>query len=141
MNDPNLSPATNHTRPRVLLVEDNSAASRGLARLLEAQGYDVCAVCDGASALAALRESPAPDFLLTDLQLPDHDGFEIARQASQLDRPPRVALISGWDVEHLNRESRRLGIEWVFPKPLNVQELFEKLREPCPSRGEGPQPG
>jgi CheY-like chemotaxis protein len=131
MNDPNPSATRGSNRPRILLVEDNLAASRGLARLLEAQGHEVSIVSDGASALAALRHGPPPDFLLTDLQLPDFDGLEIARLARQLDPPPRVALITGWDIDGLQRVAERWGIEWVFSKPLDIQDLFAKLRQPA----------
>ncbi|MFO0907767.1 MAG: response regulator [Isosphaeraceae bacterium] len=86
------------TRVRILLVEDNEAASKGLARLLEASGYDVTSATTGEEALAHLQGSP-PDFLLTDLQLPDIDGRELALKARELSPPPRVILITGWDVE------------------------------------------
>src|SRR4051794_13368454 len=84
---------------RILLVEDNEAAHKGLARLLQAQGFAVTAVQDGASALAALASVEPPDFVLTDLQLPDIDGREVALHARDLHPRPRVMLITGWDVE------------------------------------------
>ena len=51
----------------------------GLARLLEAWGFEVTVKHDGTSALRALDLDPAPDFVLTDWLLPDLDGREIAR--------------------------------------------------------------
>jgi CheY-like chemotaxis protein len=79
-------------RGRILLVEDNEAASRGLARLLEAQGFEVTTVSDGESALRALDASPPPDVLLTDMQLPDLDGRELALHARQLAPSPANRL-------------------------------------------------
>jgi CheY-like chemotaxis protein len=116
-------------RPRVLLVEDNDAASRGLSKLLAALGYEVQVVFDGTSALEALRTSPPPDFVLTDLRLPDLDGREVALAARQLSPPPRIALITGWDLDRDHHNRARWGIDWVFTKPLNVQELVSKLQE------------
>ncbi len=121
---------------RVLLVEDNDAASKGLAKILRVLGYDVTVVLDGSSALKHLRTSPAPDFLLTDLRLPDLDGREIARFASQLKQAPRIALITGWDLADEPGELSEWGIDWVFPKPLNVHELVSTLREAASERQE-----
>ena len=117
-------------RPRILLVEDNDAAGRGLARLLEACGFDVTVRADGASALRAL-ESPAHfDFLLTDLRLPDMDGRDIAQHARSLVPTPRIALITGWDLDDELRDYTSMGIEWVFTKPLEIRDLIARLREP-----------
>src|SRR5579883_2072156 len=115
--------------PRVLLVDDNEAGNKGLARYLEAQGYEVTTVLDGTSALQVLDSGPPPDFLLTDMRLPDLDGREVAQHASRLVPRPRVALITGWDIEPDARHEA-WGIEWVFPKPVDVRELIAKLREP-----------
>ena len=75
--------------PRILLVDDNEASQRGLARFLEAEGYAVTLAFDGTSALEALEAGPPPDFVLTDLRLPDLDGREVARPARRL-VPPRA---------------------------------------------------
>jgi DNA-binding response OmpR family regulator len=122
------------TRPRVLLVEDNEAAGRGLARLLEVQGYHVTIRHDGASALRALESGPAFDFLLTDLRLPDLDGREVARHARGLVPAPRIALITGWDIDGDPPDHESWGIDWVFIKPLDTPALLARLRE---SRGPG----
>jgi DNA-binding response OmpR family regulator len=114
----------------VLLVEDNDVACRGLARILEVWGFDVMMRHDGHSALEALAALPPPDFVLTDLRLPDLDGREIARQAQHLVPAPRVALITGWDLETGDDEVKSWGIDWVFPKPLDVHGLLARLREP-----------
>ncbi len=114
---------------RILLVDDNEASQRGLARLLEAEGYAVTLAFDGTSALKALGFEPPPDFVLTDLRLPDLDGREVARSARQLVPPPRVALITGWDLDPEIETPGSWGIEWYFQKPLDVRDLIEKLRQ------------
>jgi DNA-binding response OmpR family regulator len=116
-------------RRRVLLVEDNDAAGRSLARLLEAWGFDVTYTHDGTSALQALESAPPPHFLLTDLLLPDVDGREIARQAQLLVPPPRIALITGWDVDADLADYHAWGFDWIFPKPIDTSCLMSRLRE------------
>ena len=124
-------------RPRVLLVDDHDVGRKSLAKLLEALGYDVTAVNDGTSALEAMKTSTKPDYVLTDVRLPDFDGREIVHVARKIVPLPRIALITGWDVEP--DEPARLGIDWVFLKPLNVQELVAKLQQaPPPHLAAGP---
>lgn len=128
---------------RVLLVEDNEAAGKGLARLLEAYGYVVTTVLDGTSALNALATAPPPDFLLTDMQLPDLDGRELALRARDLVPRPRIALISGWDLSPADVSSSEWGIDWVLTKPIDIQDLIARLGQPSPppsfSQPNGPQ--
>jgi CheY-like chemotaxis protein len=130
--DPGATPVA--FRPRILLVEDNDAANRGLARILEIQGFEVTAVRDGDAAIRSLQQGPPPDFLLTDLRLPDLDGREIARFAHQLVPPPRIALITGWDLDPDLRGDRSLGIDWVFEKPVDTQALISMLRGTAPGQ-------
>lgn len=129
MIEPETRTAERSCRGTILLVEDNDAAGRGLAKLLNAYGFDVHVVPDGSSALALLVAGPPPDFLLTDLQLPDLDGRDVARQARALVPSLWVALITGWDLPSDSSEVSRWGIDWVFAKPLDVRALVAKLRE------------
>jgi two-component system, OmpR family, response regulator RegX3 len=129
MSHPDPSPPDAPGRPRVLLVEDNDAAGKGLARLLEAQGFTVSTVQDGASATRALQDEPPFDFLLTDLRLPDLDGREVARIAWEQPAPPYIALITGWDPDPDPGSYASWGIDWVFTKPLDFHELVTALRQ------------
>lgn len=117
-------------RPRILVVDDHDAGRKSLARLLDAQGYDVVAVNDGASALAQLQGSARFDHVLTDLRLPDLDGRDVVHAARQLVPLPGIYLITGWDLEPA--EIERLNIDSVFQKPLNVHEIVARLQEVSP---------
>ena len=81
-------------RSGVLIVDDDGPF-RVLARaLLQAEGFDVVGeAADAASALASVR-SLRPSVVLLDVQLPDLDGFEVARQLAEEPEPPRVVLLS-----------------------------------------------
>jgi DNA-binding NarL/FixJ family response regulator len=66
---------------RTVVIVDDHAAFRSAARaILQAAGFDVVGeAADGASAIAAVAEL-RPDVVLLDIQLPDVDGFEVARR-------------------------------------------------------------
>lgn len=118
-------------RPRILLVDDHEIGRKSLARLLTLVGFEVTDVNNGQSAFELLRVPGKFDFVLTDVRLPDHDGREVIQVARRLDPRPRLALVTGWDVDP--EETEQLGIEWVFLKPLDIQDIVAKLRQspPC----------
>ncbi|WP_435006730.1 response regulator [Tundrisphaera lichenicola] len=118
-------------RRRVLLVDDHEAGRKALSRLLTVAGFDVVDVNDATSAFAALRDDVGFDFVVTDLRLPDFDGRDVVLAARNLVPPPRISLMTGWDIDP--DESDRMGVEWVFLKPINVHEMVDKLRK-CSSK-------
>lgn len=80
--------------PRVLIVDDHQHFRRVAAALLAAEGFDVVGeAADGESAVA-LTETLRPDLVLLDVQLPDLDGFEVARRVAQSVDPAPIILIS-----------------------------------------------
>jgi DNA-binding NarL/FixJ family response regulator len=97
---------------RVLIVDDN-AGFRAWARvLLERAGYAVVGeAADGAGALRAARRA-RPELVLLDVQLPDTDGFALARRLTVERWSPAVVLTSTRDAadygQRLER-SRALG--------------------------------
>jgi CheY-like chemotaxis protein len=124
-----ISPASR--RQRILLVDDHDVGRRSLCRLLEGMGYEVKSAKDGTEALEMLEHPTRPDYVLTDVRLPDLDGREVVQAAIRLVPRPWVALITGWDLA--DEESRKLGIDWVFLKPLNITEIVAKLQESQPA--------
>ena len=101
-------------------------------------GYEITAVKDGESAIAAMELEPTFDYVLTDLRLPDLDGREVVQAAHRLLDSPHIGLITGWDLDP--EETDRLGIDWVFLKPLDVQAIVAKLKQ-CPPPDLAPDVG
>jgi CheY-like chemotaxis protein len=82
---------------RVLLVDDNSDFRRAARQLLERHGFAVVAEAEtGISGIEQAKEH-RPDLVLVDVQLPDIDGFEVAKRLAQLQVPPAVILTSSLD--------------------------------------------
>ena len=84
-------------RPTLLIVDDHEAFCRSARTLLELEGFEVVGVAaDGRSGLAAVA-ALRPDVVLLDVQLPDIDGFGVARRLRAAGRPPKVVLVSSRD--------------------------------------------
>jgi DNA-binding NarL/FixJ family response regulator len=82
----------------VLIVDDHDDFRSAASALLEAEGFTVVAcVADGTSAVDAV-ERLRPEVVLLDIELPDLDGFAVAKRLAAGAVRPRVVLISGRDV-------------------------------------------
>ena len=83
------SQAKDVRRSRVLVVDDSMSVRRAVATLLEDQGYEVAQARDGLEAVKAM-EVARPDVLLTDLEMPNMNGLELAahvRSRAELAQP------------------------------------------------------
>src|SRR2546421_12967430 len=81
----------------VLIVDDHPSFRASARALLQAEGFEVVGeAADGAEALRAVEELH-PDVVLLDVQLPDIDGFEVAKRLCELGSPPKVILTSSRD--------------------------------------------
>ena len=89
---------------KILLAEDDNDMRRFLAKALERAGYEVVSYDNGGSAYERLREEPF-SLLLTDIVMPEMDGIELARRATELDPDLKVMFITGFAAVALNPDS------------------------------------
>lgn len=83
----------------VLIVDDHAGFRSRARELLESEGFDVVGeAADGDSALIATQQL-GPDVVLLDIQLPDLDGFEVARRLTSNGGGPAVVLVSSREAE------------------------------------------
>ena len=100
---------------RVLIVDDH-AEFRAIARaLLEADGFEVVEAADGAETLVQV-ERAHPDVVLLDVQLPDVNGFDVARAICQLADGPVVVMTSSRDASDFGSRLEASGARGFIPK-------------------------
>jgi DNA-binding NarL/FixJ family response regulator len=81
----------------IAIIDDNPGFRASARRMLEDQGYVVDAeAADGSSGVAAV-EGSGVEIAIVDIQLPDFDGFEVARRICEDEAPPAVVLTSSRD--------------------------------------------
>jgi two-component system, OmpR family, response regulator len=112
---------------RLLVVEDDNAIREFLKRGLSESGYQVDAMRDGASALAAAAET-VYDASIIDLGLPDMDGLDlIARCRAQGQSAPVLILSARRSVDERVRGLEQGGDDYLT-KPFALAELLARLR-------------
>lgn len=119
-----------HDMRTILIADDNATLRRSLKIALEAAGYSVELARNGAEALARQRES-APDVLITDLFMPECDGFELIEAFRKLSPRTKIVAISG-DAQRVRREylstASLIGVDAALKKPFKIENLLETLR-------------
>lgn len=113
--------------PQILLAEDDADMRRFLTRALEAAGYSIVSFDNGSSAYARLQEQPF-DLLLTDIVMPEMDGVELARRATQLDPDLKIMFITGFAAVALSEESTAPKGARILSKPFHLRTLVEEVQ-------------
>src|SRR5690349_48430 len=80
--------------PRILLVDDNEDARVTVSRILGMAGYQVTEAPNARAAAALLKDNP-PDLVITDIFMPEGDGFEMLNELRNNDIHVPVIAISG----------------------------------------------
>jgi CheY-like chemotaxis protein len=111
----------------VLVVEDDDALARTLARLLESWGHRVRVARDGPEALREAKASP-PEVVFLDIGLPGMSGLEVARRlrAEPGLRHARLVAVTG-DEKATEVLQARAGFEQLLVKPVSPRVLLEAL--------------
>jgi len=120
------SPATPEDRQRVgyiLVVDDHAEFRAPLVNWLVQRGYCVVEAQDMTEALRRVEQQPC-QILLTDLNLPDGDGLELAQQLRRNARPPWICLMSSPDwLAERSAEVEAAQVTHVFVKPVDIEEI------------------
>ena len=113
---------------KILLAEDDNDMRRFLVKALENAGYKVASFDNGASAYDRLREEPF-SLLLTDIVMPEMDGIELARRATELDPDLKVMFITGFAAVALNSDSKAPKDAKVLSKPFHLRDLVDEVNK------------
>ena len=108
--------------PKILLAEDDNDMRRFLVKALQNAGYSVASFDNGKSAYERMREEPF-ELLLTDIVMPEMDGIELARRATELDPDLKVMFITGFAAVALNADTDAPSEAKVLSKPFHLRDL------------------
>jgi chemosensory pili system protein ChpA (sensor histidine kinase/response regulator) len=118
--------------PLVLVVDDSITVRRVTQRLLAREGYRVALAADGIQALAKLAEE-RPAVVLSDIEMPRMDGFDLARNIrgdARLAKLPIIMITSRIAEKH-REHARELGVDHYLGKPYSEEELLSLVKHYC----------
>lgn len=114
----------------VLVIDDEPYVRAVLEKALRKEGYTVCSATNGKTALGALA---AQNFklVITDIFMPDMDGYEIIMKINARTPKPQVLAISGGAMNLAGealRTAKLLGCKGVLAKPFDLAEIYAAVR-------------
>jgi CheY-like chemotaxis protein len=116
---------------QILIVEDEIATRRLLAKFVREAGHAVLQATDGRSAWEFLREHSDIDLLITDIVIPDMNGFKLIeeiRNDAALEKLP-IIVVSGHAEEKDSAKLLDEGPTALITKPVNRSDLKGHLRQ------------
>jgi len=118
-----------YEEPSILIIEDDLDVADMLNAYFRIQGYQVTTVNWGRDAIRAC-EAYLPNLIISDIKLPDLDGFEVARRLRTSRRTSNIPII--FLTEKTEREDKLTGLELgaddYITKPFDIQELRLRVR-------------
>lgn len=113
-------------KPKILIVEDDTAIRNLIRTTLETQDYQFHTVSDGSG---AILESVGynPDVVILDLGLPDMDGIEIIKKIRSWSSMP-IIVVSARSEDQDKVDALDSGADDYLTKPFSVDELLARLR-------------
>ena len=115
-----------HTRPHILVVDDEPQITRVLRTSLTAQGYEIRVANDGETALEIAKDF-APDLVITDLAMPNMNGIELCRHLRHVSQVP-ILVLSVRGEERSKVEALDSGADDYITKPFSTAELLARIR-------------
>ena len=114
---------------RILLVDDQPLLRTGFRLILqsEADMEVVGEAGDGEIALSQVR-ALRPDVVLMDIRMPRMDGVEATRRLTQFETPPRILVLTTYDLDEYVVDSLRAGASGFLLKDVPAEDLIEAVR-------------
>lgn len=116
-------------KTRVLVVDDDPGVLGLVASALSSEGYEVHAVPSPTQAVELAKVSPCFDLLVSDVNMPDVCGPELARQITQICPTVAIVLMSGEAVGQVLPERA-----WFIIKPILLTDLYSVVEKALKAR-------
>ena len=114
---------------KVLLVDDEEQFLDALSQRLEARGLKVDAVTSGEDALNQVEDRNF-DAIIVDLAMPGIDGIETLKRIKAKRPDLEIIILTGHATVKSGIEAMKLGADDFLEKPVDLNELMEKIGEP-----------
>jgi two-component system nitrogen regulation response regulator NtrX len=120
-------------KPRILVIDDESAVRDSLKMTLEYDGYDVMLAATGEEGVK-LVEREAPDLVFLDIKMPGMDGLEVLQKLRHLVEVTPFVVISGHGDINTAVEATKLGAFDFIEKPLERERVLVTVRNAVDTR-------
>jgi DNA-binding NarL/FixJ family response regulator len=114
---------------RVLVVDDQDLVRAGFVKLLETES-DLKVVAEAGDGLEGIEAAARtrPDVVLMDIRMPNLDGIEATRRMTRLAHPPRVLILTTYDLDEYVFEALKAGASGFLLKDAPAEQFLAGVR-------------
>ncbi|HEX7087999.1 MAG TPA: sigma-54 dependent transcriptional regulator [Vicinamibacterales bacterium] len=114
-------------KPRILVIDDESAIRDSLKMILEYEGYEVAGAATGQDGLVIVERDP-PDLVLLDIKMAGMDGIDVLQRLKAAHETLPVIMVSGHATVSTAVEATKLGAFDFIEKPLSTERVLVSVR-------------
>ena len=111
---------------KILVVEDNKELNNTVCSFLNHSGYEATGCLNATEGYDALYANMF-DLIISDIMMPDVDGFEFARNVRELNEDIPILFMTARDDIASKQRGFRIGIDDYMVKPIDFDELFLRI--------------
>lgn len=111
---------------KILVAEDDKSLNALVCSYLSDNGYEAVGCYDGKQALDALESRPF-DMLITDVMMPELDGYALAREVRSFDAKMPILFMTALDDKQSKQSAYALGIDDYVVKPFDADILMLRI--------------
>jgi nitrogen-specific signal transduction histidine kinase/ActR/RegA family two-component response regulator len=119
---------------RILVIDDEEVVRSVLSRTLANVNHQVTLAADGEKGVQLFKEGTF-DIVLTDLGMPGMSGWEVCRMIKKISPDTPVGMITGWGAEMSQSKMDEYGLDFLIPKPFDLNQILNVVAETMESRG------
>ena len=114
---------------RIVVADDQPLVRTGLRMILDAEpDIDIVAEASNGNEAVAAAAAHAPDVILMDVRMPELDGIEATRAITAVDEPPRVLVLTTFDLDEIVYDALRAGASGFLLKDAPEDRLIGAIR-------------
>jgi len=111
---------------KILVLEDDKELNRTVCAFLNNSGYEAVGCLNANEAYDALYENTI-DLIVSDIMMPDVDGFEFARNVRDVNNDIPILFMTARDDIASKQRGFRIGVDDYMVKPIDLDELFLRI--------------
>lgn len=112
---------------KVLIVEDDREINRSLCTFLNQNGYEASGCLSADEAYDLIFSGESVDIIISDIMMPQVDGFEFAQTVREMNKEIPILFISARNDIHAKQKGFQLGIDDYMVKPIHPQEVLLRI--------------
>jgi DNA-binding NarL/FixJ family response regulator len=122
-------PPASGRRIGIVVADDHEVVRAGFAALLDTQpDFSVLGTASDGATVVSVCQSVRPDVVLMDVRMPGVDGIEATRRLMAAGDPPKVLILTTFDLDEYVFDALRAGASGFLLKDVTAERLFEGVR-------------